>query len=507
MRRVVATVLAAALFALPACGGKTDEKTRAAGITPPDALGFVSVNLDPSIEQKRNLLDIVRRFPDARDEVKDEFDESRDELLAELLEDTGLDFERDVKPWLGNEVALAVLPPLAAGKDPLILAMVETDDTDEAKAALEKAGKSGEFDAAYGVIDNFVVISDQEDDADEQPALDGIAAQAEKDDGGLADAPAFEQVVDELHGDRLFLGWVDLKDSLDEIDRAGGLEGLEFADRFTNQAGPLGFDLHAEKGALVFQGVAAATGGSEGGDAELTRSLPEATLAALTLFDIGDGVREGLTALAGGEGPDVLEELEREVGLDLENDVLSWVDGELVFVVGDVPESQPFPNFALVVKPSDRAKAREGVTRIRDALAARGLTLEEREVAGATAYLVPEPFFDRFQPAMALFPDRFVLASHPDHLEDLARASSPGLGDADAYKAVLGDDSERTTVQFVALIDPIREALERALLDDPEDKAEYERDTKPNVEPLSAFGIVARRDGDVHRFEMKLTFD
>ncbi|MGH9181665.1 MAG: DUF3352 domain-containing protein, partial [Acidimicrobiales bacterium] len=103
------------LLALPACGGKTDEKARAAGITPTDALAFFSVNLAPSIEQKRNLQGILGKFPGVADEVRGDFEDALDGLLDDVTEEAGLDYETDVKPWLGNEVALVVLP-LAEGE-------------------------------------------------------------------------------------------------------------------------------------------------------------------------------------------------------------------------------------------------------------------------------------------------------------------------------------------------------------------------------------------------------
>lgn len=506
MRRLAAVVLGASLLALPACGGKTDEASRAAGITPVDALALVSVNLDPSVEQKRNLLGIVRRFPDARDEVKGEFDEARDDLLAELLDDSGLDFQRDVQPWLGNEVAVAVLPP-GDGDVPLVVAMVETDDAAKARAAIEKAKAGGDFEGVYGIAGDFVVISDQESDADDQRALDLVTAQAGKSDGGLADSEAFTSVVDELHGDRLFLAWADVKASVEAAEQAGALADLEFLDALGADAGPVAVDVHAEDDAFVLQGVAAATGGTEGTRFELTRSLPEATLAALTLFNVGSGVADGIRALTGADSADFMAEFEDETGLNLEDDLLSWMQGELVLVAGAVPSGQDLPDFALVVEPSDRAKARAGVEKIRDVLGEQGFELEEREIEGATAYVAPDPI-EGMQPAMALFPDRFVLATRAGYLAELAKGDSPGLAGSDAYTSVLGDDApDDTTMQFVALLDPIREALEKALLQDAEARAEYEEDLKPNVEPLAAFGVVARRDGDFSKVELKLTFD
>lgn len=103
---------------------------------------------------------------------------------------------------------------------------------------------------------------------------------------------------------------------------------------------------------------------------------------------------------------------------------------------------------------------------------------------------------------------RFVLATSQTYLEQLATGAGPELGDSAAYRSVLGDDAATgTTMQFVAILDPIREALENALLTDAEDRQEYERDVKPNLEPLAAFGIVVRRDGGFDHVQMKLTFD
>ena len=505
MRRFAILLLGASLLVLPACGGKTDEGARAAGITPTDALAFVSLNLDPSIEQQRNLLSIARRFPGARDKVQGEFEEARDGFIGDLLEEVGLDFEHDVEPWLGNEVALAVLPAAADGP-PLITALVETGDAGKARAALEKAEGSGEFGGAYRVVGDYMVISDQEGEVDDEAPLDLVEAQSKKDDGGLAESPAFTSVVDQLAGDRLVLGWVDVSELADVIQESGGIPPLAFAERFAS-AESVALDLHAESDAMVFQGVGRAPAGSKGETAELTRSLPATTLAALTFFDFGKGIVEGLRSVAGfGADLDPSALLESATGIDLEADVLSWMDGEVVFVAGAVPDGGTFPNFALVVEPSDRAKAEAGLAKVREGLARQGFQLEERQVAGSTAYVAPGELGPGIQPAMALFADRFVLASQVDYLEQLSEGVSPGLAGTDAYESVLEDDDE-VTVQIVVLIDPIREAIEKVLLADDIEADEYERDAKPNVEPLSAFGIVARQEGDFGRITMKLTFD
>src|SRR4051812_19454046 len=82
------------LVLLPACGAKTDEAARAAGIVPPDAIVFASASLDPSIEQKKNLLTIAARFPKARSKIQKNFDDTRESLFRDALEPACLDFEK-----------------------------------------------------------------------------------------------------------------------------------------------------------------------------------------------------------------------------------------------------------------------------------------------------------------------------------------------------------------------------------------------------------------------------
>lgn len=504
MRRFAAVLLGATLLALPACGSKTDETNRAAGITPVTALGMVSVNLSPSIDQKRNLLSIARQFPGARSKVRGEFDDARNELLGTLFQNSGLDFENDIRPWLGKEAAVVVLPP-GGGGAPLILGMVQTEDQDKAKAAIAKATNDGSFDGLYAIVDDFVVISRQDNKVDNQPALDQITAQAKKGDGGLARSAGFTTLVDQLHGDRLVLGWVDTKDSLASLENLGGLKDV--AKQLAKDATAIGFDLHAESKAVVFQGIASANGTASGSDLALTRSLPATTLGAFTSFAIGKSVAKVLAGAGGTEEGDLVAGFEQQTGVDLEKDILSWMHGEAVLVAGAVRREQPFPDFALVVEPTDKDKALAGLADIRSALSEKGLKLDERKIGEVTAYVASVEVVPGIQPAMALLPDRFVVANSPAFLADLAKGAAPGLGDEDAYKSVVGGGGGTTSAQLVLLIDPIRQAIEQVALRDPNDRAEYEKDVKPNLVPLSAFGFRVHRDGDYNRFEMKLTFD
>ena len=518
MRRSISVFLVgAALAILPACGDKTDEGARAAGITPGDTLAFLSVNLEPSVEQKRNLLSIFRRFPGVKDEVQGDFDDARDKLLDEITEEGGLDYAKDVKPWLGKEIAVAFLgfDDTNGDNEPQVAVLVETTDKAKATAALEKTTSAGEFEGQFRVIENFVVFTDQSGETGETATLDAFAVQATKGSGGLADSKGFTTVVDKLADDRLMLAWADTKALFDKLgEQFGdgfddfGFPGLGFIGD-ESKAGPVAVDLHAEQSAIVIDGYAVATGETNSQKAELTRSLPVDTLGALTVFDLKGVAVEAFEFFGGAGGTggdDPLSAFEEASGVNIREDVLSWMEGEIVITAGAIPTGREFPDFALVIEPTDRDKAEAGVTKIAEALAGEGFPLDERQIAGTTAYVVPEPFLDGIQPAMALFDDRFVLANSPAYLETLAKAASPDFASTDSYDAVLGKGSSSdTSFQLVVRIDPIREAIERRI--PASEQADYDAEVKANIEPLDAFGISSRRDGDVHRLSMRLTFD
>lgn len=507
LRRIAGVMLGVALLAaLPACGKKTDEAVRAAGITPASALGFLSVSLDPSIEQKRNMIGIARKFPQA--EVKDDFDETKDELLADILREADLDYEEDVKPWLGSELALAVLPGGGAPQ-PLVAVLIEQDDADAARAAMEKASKQAETDGdgpiTFEIVDDFVVATQVADAAVAQQTVEAFTAQAEKDEGDLSSSREFSELVDELHGDRLLLGWMDTKEALAEVSRIIGpgefpIEGIM---KYVSTAA---FDVHAARNAAVLEVVTRSTSDGKTGKPVLTDGLPAESFGAFTFFDVAAVVRDGLGLLGGMQG-DILATIRQETGIDLEADLLSWMDGEAV-VVAEPAAGSPIPQFALVVEPTDRAAAEAAIPKIRQALGRNaGIALEQRLIKGVDAYVVPEELSPGTQPAMALFEDRFIIAGTPAYLERLASKASPSLADNDAYQSVLGEaSSDATRFQLVLDIDAIREALEQFLVDD-DNRAQYEAEVKPNVEPLDAIGAIVRRDGKFDRAELKVTFD
>ena len=183
----VVVALAAALV-MVASRRSHNEASRAAGIVPADAIGFVSISLEPSLLQRKDLFQIARKFPQGQ--VQRSFGESKDKLLTEVAKSVCLDYATQVKPWLGSEVALAVLP---GSSEPAPVVLIRVNDETKARLALDAATRSrcrqddGGTTPVYRIANGFAVIAPSGTDA----AVNAIVAQGAKHDGGLARAPGF----------------------------------------------------------------------------------------------------------------------------------------------------------------------------------------------------------------------------------------------------------------------------------------------------------------------------
>ena len=315
-------------------------------------------------------------------------------------------------------------------------------------------------------------------------------------------------MVDKLTGTRFVFGWADGKAVVDAIKatKAGQRSVAGFNLSQFGSAGMAAFDLHAESSAVVFKVLAETTGATtKAGSAKLTGDLPANSLGELTIFDLGSLAQRGLAAIVGisPEAGRVPAQFQQATGLDLQNDVLSWMHGESVIVVGP-PAGGPIPDFALLIAPSDQGKAQAAVTKIQAALQQRfGIKLDQRTVSGGTMYVFPQaiPNLRGVQPAMALLSGKFILASSPDYITALAKGGD--FASSDAFKNTLGSSKDGTQFQLVLNLAGIRTYVESLLSGSR--KAAYERDVKRYVDHLDAFGIRTTRDGNLFDLELKVT--
>jgi hypothetical protein len=494
---IVAIVLAAVLVACGNSGGKTDETKKAAGLVPQDALAYVSVAVNPSDSQKSDIDGILAKFPKAS---KKTFDGFKDDLLTSAVKNLGLDYQTDVKPWLGDELALAALPNTPT---PSPVGLIKSTDDAKAKAALDKAAKSPDFKATYRIVNGYVVVVQKNDAA----LLDTVARQAGNSGSALSNQAKFTRVVDKLSSDRLVTAWADGHSLLSlakaELNRQVGKAHINLSG--LPDIGSAAADLHAVSSGAVISGLVETPGTTGGGDASITNNLPSDSLGALTLWNIGGAFDTvlGTVVQSNPEAARGLADAEKSLGLNIRQDVLSWMQGETVVAVGP-PTTGPTPDFALLVHPTDQAKAQAAVTKIGSLLEQRlGVKLDQRPGPdGSTMYVFPSPIRTGIQPAMALLKDKFILASSSDYLTRLAKGSG-GFDGSKSFKDTLGSAEPGTQFQLVLQVSSIRQYIE-GLLSGPS-KAKYDTDVKPWLDPFSAAAVRVRKDGSVTNFEITAT--
>ena len=189
-------------------------------------------------------------------------------------------------------------------------------------------------------------------------------------DGGeaLADSDRYKDAIDDLADDRLAHVFVDTKAIVD----ATLAEDPEVAASFeqfksflpVDKLGPTVASLQADGDAIVVD--SATTGVPEGpfrslvaltsgGSTDLTADLPGDAWGAFALPKLGETAKTLFSSFAGAiGGAAAAGEVKRQTGLDLEQDVFSWIGDTGVFIRG---ASEPELDGALVIESTDDAKA------------------------------------------------------------------------------------------------------------------------------------------------------
>jgi hypothetical protein len=379
-------------------------------VLPADTLGFVALDLDPSAGQKMALLSLMGKFPGLDTEGSGDL---RGQLLQPLIDlsESELDYAADVEPWLGDRMAVAVVP--AEGSPEGVVPVVALAIADEERMAetLTRAHEGADF--GFAVRDDYVLITDSQERAD------GFAAAEET----LADDPDFAGDREALGGDQFALAWADLS-AVQAIMPAPGMSAGGYGDQ--GLSGRVILGVHAEDDTLEMVGQDfgvsdVAVPGSE--PTRLVQGLPADTLAALSASGVGDSAVAAWQAVQESGALMGIEEPITELGLALPEDLRTVLGTDLVIAAfGDLE----VPQFGVRVVTEDGERAVEIVDEL----------LVESD---AGLPIVPAPV-----------DDGFVLGTDAPTAEALA-AGDGGLGDTAAFRAAVADPDGARAIGYVDL--------------------------------------------------------
>ncbi|MBO9520357.1 MAG: DUF3352 domain-containing protein [Nocardioidaceae bacterium] len=480
------------------------------GPRPEDALpdttvAVLSVDLDPHAGQKIEAIKTLRKFPALRKQLGLS---SEDDLRRYIVDKgiksdcEGIDYDRDVKPWVGKRAAFAAVD---LGDDqPAPALVVQVSDAARATKDFGKLADCAGEDFGYVVGEDYLVASDSDaharkilDAGKKKPLADDATFQkwdGEAGDGvaGFYIAPRAARYLDDLLAD-FGNGFTEFDDEIS----AGA--SAPVADDPLDPVHDALRDFHGAAGALKFADgglelvVAADAGKQKLGDkpiGEVVDRLPADTALVLGISfpkHFGSTLLDQAKAQLGeAEVQEFLDDARTEAGLDLPGDAEDLLGDALTLSVsGDAPSS---------------ADALDNPTELPAALALHGdpdkslAVLHKLEKALGTS-LSDIPLETKKSG------DALLLSPSEDYLGELAKKGS--LGDSDVFRQAVPDADHAGMVFFTVIDEDWRKTIvDLASSDLSPSEA---RTLAENLKPFRALGLSSTVKDGVGRFELRIT--
>jgi hypothetical protein len=449
---------------------------RAAALAPANTAVYVNVYLQPSTGQQMNLAELIGRLPGFADDAS--LDEKVDRVVQNLLSGSGIDYLADVKPWLGDQVAIAAWPGAddPAAFEAVLIAEVRDREAADASVPNIVGADGASFTSetyegielnvtdggAYAFVGDMLVIGGS---SEHLRAVVDVQAGA----GSLAARSEFRAAVDELPQDHLASAFVDITG----IAAAGGasddLPGASTGSAVL-VAEPSGLRI---SGSAPLDGATPVPSGSsvpEPEAATLAEWMPSDSIAGATFFGVRqlfEQAEESLGSAPGGE--DVASALSTlraiaafALGINIDEDVLPLLEGEVGVALSGIGEGG-LPSGQLVLRPDDAEAARTLLDGLVERLAAVGALVETETVAGAEVVSIELP--DTGSASYAVLDGVVVLGFSADDVRAAVEAhDGESLAGSAAYEAAFepigGRAGSEVYVDVAALVDALGGSLE-----------------------------------------------
>ena len=443
-------------------------------VLPATTVAFAKLDLDPAAGQKVAAYRLSTKFP-AVSKGAANLDAEKNALLSAFFGDhSDFDYATEIKPWLGDRIAVAAVPDTASesGLDP-VLAVAYTDEA-KMKAALGKAART-EKDLGYVTVDGYALISDS------QPHAEAVLAGVRR--ATLSSVANYRADLTSLRGDQIAVAWADLAATLAAV-KAGRnsatssqLVDLERLKALSGTMGRVIMGAHASSDYLEVSAVSHQTdtdrtprAAAKPVNGTLAKLAAEDTSAALEVNGLGDALSAAWTGASATLGlQEQFQDLVDEAGLQLPDDLTALFGTDLTVSLRLPHGASGEPEVAAQVATKDANRA------------------------GQLLNSLAGPFGFRAEDLHVQLTGDGYMVSTSSSYDPRARPGARTLGDDPTFQKAVPDSAGAGLIGYVN--------LGRILDSDPEASAKDKADWKH----LGAFGMSMVPTSDGARMTLRLT--
>ena len=469
-RKWVGAAIAVVVVVALSVGGMTLLKVLGGGgaqpedVFPNSAVVFAKLDLNPSAGQKLAAYRLVSRFPRVKDKVTSEDTSVKDSIFSSIFTggaSWGLDYKKDLEPWLGDRIGFGVFPAMDGDKKPEMALAIAFTDQNAAKAALDKAiakAANKVETVGYAFADGYVIVSDTSAHATALVQAGRVSPLA---------LPAWSTYGDDvraLGSDQIGVAWVDLAAAYKLVPKdqlmnspLGQLQGTRDPMSAT---GRFVMGVHADPSylevtgkAIDLKGAKSLTDAGAVKQAGLMASFPSDVFGAASATGLGKAGGALYTGLIGGGDPVGARSMLSQLGIDSAEQVETLFGTETGVVVGGTIDDL---EYAVRTRGSDPDAA----------LAVARKAVAAAQIPGLTVQKITDP-------------DGILAVVGPGLTAAIVNGSGSKLGDKAEFRQVVPDLGTANFASYVNLA----KLLPFLAKDNPKDAE--------SLKPLSALGLTA----------------
>lgn len=466
--------------------------------------------IDPDLTQLKNyerIKDIYLSVP----EVKKALDDVQDDLKRE----SDINFENDVKPWLGSEAALIMPEVFTTGKsEPDFLIAVAAKDKKKAEDFAQKLRREEEKSGSvfrernynnvtitvenkpgsplvYALVKNHIMFSNSEN-----LMCQTIDKYLDK-GNSLASNDSYKEAMSKLPKSRSGALYIDVDSIAGEMSRNADLRQFDQLEAYNGVGMSLSF---VDEGVRIDYSIACdednLNKSKKGGTVSLdktTEIIPGDALAYAGVTNLDQGLEDFISSTKNLPGYSrEISNFERDTGLNPERDILSWMNG--IFAIAFLPDNSglfgemdvPFGIIALI-GTDDSSAASGSMKTLANALVRQGARRSDRTFNNQEVHYLLDPLRGAVLAGYGIRDDFLVIGSSSNMLEQGLGTNKNNIAGNPGFKKATADLSSIEDGCVFIDVEKATSTIYNSL--DSYDRQEFNRSVYPYLKPVKTLSM------------------